>query len=102
MLNLNEIRARCESATPGPWETGGDVLGHFGIYQRIYKGLVRIARANSDVTANNRNNAEFIAHAREDIPALIAEIERLKARERTDEDGATGRDCERVEPAAAD
>ena len=49
---LEEIRSRAEAATPGPWEIG--------------------------VTYNHGRNATFIAHAREDIPYLLAEVERLQ------------------------
>lgn len=57
MLNLEEIKAREQAATPGPWPRNGSIFA-----------------------ANGINNADFIAHAIEDIPALIAEVERLTAK----------------------
>ena len=62
---LDEIRARCEAATPGPWESSlGDIF--FGEYM-LY---VECAGTNED--------SEFIAHAREDIPFLLGEAERMQ------------------------
>ena len=73
---IREARERCERATPGPWLTRGDALldDHIQI-KHIENGVTfRIARvASFDRTAEN---AAFIAHAREDLPAALAEIER--------------------------
>ena len=52
---LQEIKERCEKASPGPWK----------VLNMLYNSV--------------DEDAEFIAHAREDIPKLIAEIERLQA-----------------------
>jgi hypothetical protein len=41
----------------------------------------------------NENNAEFIAHAREDVPALVAEVKRLRAALQTERDQFHGRYC---------
>ena len=74
---LNGIKARCEAATPGPW--------------RYYANTIPIGYAKGeDVRADCEPddricldsrpvNAEFIAHAREDIPRLVAEVEKLRA-----------------------
>lgn len=96
---LDNIRRRSDAATPGPWvsEDGGyDVcLGYKPSHIRIgwWSG-----DNEEDCNADNRRvcelsdgeynsyknkeemqaNAEFIAHAREDVPALLDEIERLK------------------------
>lgn len=48
---LAEIKARAEAATSGPWDDG----------------------------CSHAVNGEFIAHARQDIPDLVAEVERLRA-----------------------
>ena len=63
-MNIEEIKAREQAATKGPWED-----------------------ETTDVWIGDRHIAEvysspdtaFIAHARTDIPALIAEVERLTA-----------------------
>jgi hypothetical protein len=65
---LAEIRARCEAATGGPWEVGHKCE----IYTRHYQvGPIGDFWEPAD--------ARFTAHAREDIPALLAEVERLRA-----------------------
>jgi hypothetical protein len=63
---LDAITARCEAATPGPWKV---VEGKsFGV-QSENKNIANCFRAE---------NEQFIAHARQDIPALLAEVERLR------------------------
>lgn len=59
-IDIDAIRARAEAATPGPWaDHDGPLL--------------------EDVVAYIYSDADeaFIAHAREDVPALLAEVERL-------------------------
>lgn len=73
---IEAIRERAEKATEGPWyyalnineQTGEpDVLPH-------------VISDTQEVISENMydENAEFIAHAREDIPKLLAEVERLE------------------------
>ena len=66
--DLTAIRERCEKATPGPWEV---VKGKsFGVQSE-----------NKNIASCFRNeNEDFIAHSRQDIPALLAHIEHLEAR----------------------
>jgi len=69
---LDEIKAREQAATSGPWEVkvkGNTVESH----QVMSTGNEPICSAISPKT----KNAQFIAHARTDIPALISEVERL-------------------------
>lgn len=72
---LAEIKARERAATPGPWEEktnrhpqcNGEPWGW-------------ISGASGNITWSGyvgKTNADFIAHARADIPALLAEVERL-------------------------
>lgn len=72
---LAEIKAREHVATPGPWEEktnrhpqcNGEPWGW-------------ISGAAGNITWSGyvgKTNADFIAHARTDIPALISEVERL-------------------------
>ena len=93
---LREIEERAEAATPGPWqvrfldddhaanlvaiattpETGhpsppGDLIA---------ATLVQFPTRYVDITDGLWDeNATFIAHARQDIPRLLAEIRRLRA-----------------------
>ena len=87
---LDAVRARADAATPGPWEWQGDSLitlddtaSRYGPTGRCVlafdrgdsmtlSGLVR----NEHVS--NLEDAEFIAAARADIPALLAHIDALQ------------------------
>jgi len=71
---IEEIRKRAEAATPGPWfREYGDVKTN-GVTDRKYDEAETIAEMYHD-----DDDAEFIAKARQDIPALLAHIERLDA-----------------------
>lgn len=72
---LDAIQARADSATKGPWEQGT------GYFQNVY---VRVAGEGPCgglliTTCQESHDAIFIAHAREDVPALVAEVRRLRA-----------------------
>lgn len=70
---LAEIETRAEAATEGPWKTFCP-YGNSSRTQRVVtgpRGLVVFDDGNSTDT-----DARFIAHARTDIPALIAEVRR--------------------------
>lgn len=81
-LDLDAIRARAQAATPGPWwpwDRGvgwqiaiGDGLDEWDRPKRLLPEGQR-----TDIAL--REDAEFIAAARQDIPALLAEVERLRA-----------------------
>jgi hypothetical protein len=78
---LQAIKERCEKATPGPWsisildgvsysmtdDAGRSFTQHWKAYYMSPDNYKLVAL-----------DAEFIAHAREDVPALLAEIERLE------------------------
>lgn len=75
---LEEVRRRCEAATPGPWisyvegrdHTSGDsviVRGPEGSEEDLY------------VIGGTAADQDFIAHARQDIPLLLKKIERLQS-----------------------
>ena len=86
---LQEIRARAEAATEGPWEwrkleydeddsdtempwldcAGDDPVMDFGDCEQYYP---------TEGTPPNEADAEFIAAARQDVPKLLAEVERLR------------------------
>lgn len=71
---LAEIQSRCQSATPGPWTAfveGRDHLGGDSIV-RTQGGDIYLGRVDS-------RDADFIAHAREDVTKLLCEIDRLKS-----------------------
>jgi hypothetical protein len=69
-----EIAARTEAAYPGPW-------------RRSEEGLERTVLSEDDIVAisfgyrgnNTQAEADFVAHAREDVPALLAELAAVRA-----------------------
>ncbi len=88
-IDLAGIRARCEAATEGPWATYKSVNGWHYMIPTV--GVV------DSVFRQSEADVRFIAHAREDIPALLshvslqeAEIARLKAERADDADLANG------------
>jgi len=97
MSRLEEIRARCEAATQGEWEyIPGEseslasyythpVAGGIGTMTREFP-VITVGEATPEETGGDESfyyvdilesDAEFISHSRQDIPWLIAEIERL-------------------------
>lgn len=83
---LQVIKERAKYATDGPWkvvksEDSGVQIGTAWEHGQLKAGvpIVTTGHGKDGVTVYiNHVNAEFIAHAREDIPALIAEVERLR------------------------
>lgn len=65
-MNLDEIEARANAATPGPW-TPQTI--------RLYDGV----DLPDETVAQWQRDAVFIAHARTDVPALIARVRELEA-----------------------
>ena len=68
---LQEIRERADKAEPGPWRVAGrDAI----VRREVWTGHYIIA-AGDAMTPNNalrpRQNMEFIAHSRTDVPRLI-------------------------------
>lgn len=76
MIELDALRARANAATDGPWERYGD--GSHEVY--CAANFEDTAYEPPDVTygSDRPADAEFIAHARTDVPELIDEIERLQ------------------------
>lgn len=68
---IAEITARVEATPPGAWK----VLTEYGAH--LYVRAVDVGGIVAKTIGSP--NAEFIAHAREDIPALLAEVARLRA-----------------------
>lgn len=72
---LKEIRARADKATAGPWVFCKDSASKFWcwiIALTPYPWNAICQHKSSDA------DAEFIAHARTDIPALLEEVDRLR------------------------
>ncbi|KYG89020.1 hypothetical protein A0U40_13415 [[Bacillus] sp. KCTC 13219] len=80
-MNIEAIKERVAKATPGPWIIEPEKCGPEGqgVFETDSFGCI-CEVGDPYPRGNNRpqENMEFIAHAREDVPALIAEVERLK------------------------
>ena len=72
---IAEIRERCDKATPGPWsvdEESGDVW-----VPSIWRSVAIIEDLDLPLV-NPAADRAFIAAARQDVPDLLAEVERLR------------------------
>ncbi len=83
---LDQIAARAQAATPGLWGSYRDLDGVYTIQarprisrhgQETDGDIATLAAGRSE--SESYANARFIAHAREDVPALLAEVRRLRA-----------------------
>lgn len=70
-MKLEEIRQRADAATEGPWRIGKQSPNRLNNIGTI-GGLLTAQTTNED-------DAKYIAHARQDIPWLISEIDRLNS-----------------------
>lgn len=80
---LQEIEARANAATPGPWEYIPDDIGGYMVSNcKECQSIVASADydwlCSKEYLSVSYDDADFIAHAREDIPALIEEVRRLR------------------------
>ncbi len=76
MLDLEPIKKRLEAASEPPWQdeitNDGDIVVHIPRGHDVYLGGME------GTCPACFGNQEFIAHARQDIPNLVAEVERLR------------------------
>lgn len=94
--DIEAIRERTEKATPGPWTRSIHVIHEDTAEERV-TGIGQTTEYDPDASAPQNSiihlyswgrkepgqahrNAEFIAHAREDVPDLLAYIAELEAR----------------------
>lgn len=69
MTRLDEIKARAEAGTSGLWVNPHGAMEKYG-YEFINSPSGIVASK-----IDNHANAEFIAHARTDVPALVEAVE---------------------------
>ena len=71
---IEAIKSRCDQATAGPWKS-------FIETREKISGSDFIQTTGEDIylTGATGTDQDFIAYARQDIPRLIAEIERLRS-----------------------
>jgi hypothetical protein len=72
---LFAIQARCDQASRGPWKSFIEGRDHESGSSFIRTGEMQ--GADIELFGATEADQDFIAHARQDIPALLAEIRRL-------------------------
>jgi len=75
---LEAIRKRCDAATAGPWESFVEGRDHLGGNDFIRTGGLDDQSPDIELLGASTADQDFIAHARQDIPRLLDEIQRLK------------------------
>ena len=75
---LNEIRARCDAATPPPWRSFVEGRDHTSGSSLIKRGEGAARHEDIELTGATVADQDFIAHARQDVPHLVAEVVRLR------------------------
>lgn len=80
---LAAIKARADKATAGPWEVNDNRVARpypfftFCVALTDDNGVRYYVRSTPEV-GSAEDDFAFIAHARTDVPALVAEVERLR------------------------
>jgi hypothetical protein len=75
---LAAIRARAEAASPGPWRSFIEGRDHTSGSDFIMTGPQDSRGNDIELTGATKADQEFIAYARQDVPRLIAEVDRLR------------------------
>ena len=80
---LDAIQARADAAAPGPWTVDTD-FGHNEYDEETDAPQAAYVPESLTVDLEEYDamsvaTAEFVARAREDVPALVAEVRRLRA-----------------------
>lgn len=78
-LDLDGIEARANAATPGPWCTDSWEIYQGSEYEAGAEWIGETCRGRVEGLAQDRADAAFVAAARTDVPALLAEVRRLRA-----------------------
>lgn len=78
---LAEMKVRADAATPPPWVTQGYPYV-VSTFQNERKMLADCSpHTNTKIYYETcQHNADFLANARQDVPRLIAEVHRLRAK----------------------
>ena len=74
-IDLFAIQARCDHASRGPWKSFIEGRDHGSGSSFIRTGETQ--GTDIELSGATETDQDFIAHARQDIPALLAEIRRL-------------------------
>lgn len=75
---LREIRRRCEKATPGPWDDKEELAIRGGEPRREIVWCYPPDLERWEEAATELADSEFIAAARNDVPWLLEQVDRLR------------------------
>lgn len=75
---LSDIEARCGRASPGPWTSIVEGRDQQGGSSFILTGPPGREGADMELVGATDDEQDFIAHARQDIPRLLAEVARQR------------------------
>ncbi len=73
------MKARCDAATPGPWRSWIERRDHEAGSSFIQTGEGTSRGPDIELSGVTAADQDFIAHARQDLPRLVAEVYRLRA-----------------------
>ncbi len=77
---LQAIEERANKATPGKWTVENHPNDYAVVAPHpVEPSITYIAFIDGGLSNDSKYDTEFIAYAREDVPALIAEVRRLKS-----------------------
>ena len=74
-LDLKAIKERCDAATPGPWSACIEAYSEDA--HHLYTGKW-VWYEYTKSTFWSKEDMDFCAHAREDVPKLLEEVEKLQ------------------------
>jgi len=75
---LKEIQRRCGSSTGGPWKAFVEGRDHTSGSSFIMTGTAELRGPDIEMSGATDADLDFISHAKQDIPLLLEEIDRLK------------------------
>lgn len=78
-FELDEIEARCNSASPGPWQSYIEGRDHESGCSFIMTGTSESRGPDIELSGATAADQDFIASSRQDVPNLVREIRWLRA-----------------------
>jgi hypothetical protein len=75
---LQAVRERCAAAAPGPWHAESGEADPDAAHPPAAYTILTGPGGTPLATVWEQASGDFIAHAREDVPALLAEVDRLR------------------------
>lgn len=76
---LLEIEARLAATTKGPWQSFDEGRDHHAGDSFIRTGGMDNDSPDIYLSGGTFQDQDFVAHARQDIPMLLAEVHRLRS-----------------------